>query len=372
MSPAPESTPDDTSLMTAFLAGVPCALCVVDEADRLRLCNEPFARLFETTPEDARSRPVTDFVSAALWRQLGGRSDHPGIAGECFRGAHNVFSAAVVVRSLPNRDHAWRLVTISPDESREHLLESLATLAGGVAHEFNNVLTVVLGYGALLPDLGAEPESLRKTADQIMAAARRGADVVYQLQIFARTAECARAPHHLHQLVHDAVAHISRLWPASITVDLALTPEPDLLMVNAPQLILALQHLLQNAREALPLDTGSITLRTTRHPDLVRSMLCLSVEDNGVGMDDNTRRRAMDPFFSRHRAGFPGLGLAVAHGVTKAHGGKLEITASPRGGARIRLWFPCPVADPLAANPPLVHVADEHQQSLIDAVLQRH
>lgn len=367
MSPAPEIRSHDTCTIAAFLAGVPCALCLVAEDDRLGLCNDRFARLFETTPERVLDRAVTEFISESLWRQAGRQSDHAGVAGDCLRGPGNPFHAELFVRPFPGRNHAWRLITIHACASRENHLEGLATLAGGVAHEFNNVLSVVLGYGALLPDMATDPASLRTTAGHIMGAARRGADVVYQLQLFARTAECARTPHHLHQLVRDAVAHTARHWPESITVELALTPGPDLLMLNAPQLILALQYLLKNAREALPLETGAITLRTTHHPDLTPPSLCLCVEDTGVGMDATTRHRALEPFFTKHRAGMRGLGLTVVHGIVKAHDGTMEITSTPRGGARIHLWFPCPAADPNAPDLPLSFVAAEHQQGLLEA-----
>lgn len=375
ISPAPELSPHDTCTAAAFLAGVPCALCLVDEEDRLGLCNDSFARLFETTPQRVRGRAVTDFIPDTLWRQACRHPDNAGVAGECLRGEANPFSAEVTVRPLPGHEPAQRLVTVHASAphrpafaSQEHHLDGLATLAGGVAHEFNNVLTIVLGYGDLLPDLAAEPGRLREIVDHIMTAARRGADVVYQLQLFARTEECPRTPHPLHQLIRDAVAHTARHWPPSITVTFALTSGPDRLMLNAPQLILALQHLLQNAREALPLDTGSITLRTSHHPDLDPPQFCLSIEDTGVGMDEATRKRVIDPFFTKSRAGMRGLGLTVVHGIVKAHGGRIQVDSPPQGGAHIHLWFPCPATDPFANTLPLSFVDEERQQCLIDAV----
>ncbi|MET0262922.1 MAG: ATP-binding protein [Rariglobus sp.] len=220
-------------------------------------------------------------------------------------------------------------------------LESLATLAGGVAHEFNNVLTIVLGYGGLIPDLADDPERLRQTVDHIMKAARRGADVVYQLQLFARTQECPRSLQDIHQLVRDSVVHTARGWPATVNVHLLLAAGPILLPVNAAQLILALQHLLQNAREALLLDTGHITVRTTLHLDQQPPSLCLGIEDNGIGMAPAVRERVCEPFFTRHAtSGIRGLGLSVVHGIVHAHGGRLEVDAPPEGGARVRLWLP--------------------------------
>lgn len=241
--------------------------------------------------------------------------------------------------------------TLQSDDAH---LESLAALAGGVAHEFNNVLTIVLGYGGLIPDLAGEPERLRQTMAHIMAAAQRGADVVYQLQLFARTQECPRTPHDLHQLIRDSVVHTSRNWPATIEVQLLLAAGPLILPLNAAQIILALQHLLQNAREALLLECGRITLRTSLHPEASPHQLCLSIEDTGTGMDEVARGHACEPFFTRHRnQGVRGLGLSVVYGVVTAHGGRIEVDTTPAGtGARIRLWLPL---HPVENKAPLEH-----------------
>ena len=375
MSPAPEISPQDTCTTDSFLAGVPCALCLVDDRDHLGPCNDSFARLFETSPQRILGRAVTDFIPDALWRQAVQQPEKKGVVGECFRGDAPPFTAELVVRPLDGHAPSRRLLSVhaasshaAVPASRDNHLEGLATLAGGVAHEFNNVLTIVLGYGDLLPDMASDPARLREIAGHIMTAARRGADVVYQLQLFARTEECPRTPHALHQLMRHAVAHTARNWPASITVTFALSPAPDVLMLNAPQFILALQHLLQNARQSLPLDTGCITVRTTHHPEHDPPQLCLSIEDTGIGMDEATRRRVIDPFFTQRRAGRRGLGLTVVHGIIKAHGGRIEVDSPPQGGAHVQLWFPFPATDPFANALPLSFTDEERQQCLIDAV----
>ncbi|TSJ78587.1 two-component system sensor histidine kinase NtrB [Rariglobus hedericola] len=246
--------------------------------------------------------------------------------------------------------------------------ESLATLAGGVAHEFNTVLSIVLGYTQLIPDLVANPVRLHEALNLITQAASRGADVVYQLQLFARTQECPRSAQDLHTLIRDSVAHSTRQWPVTIQVRVELCDERVILPLNAAQFILALQHLLQNARVALPADRGTITLRTTVHAEASPPLLCLSVEDNGSGMDTAMRTRGPEPFFTGHPAtGMRGLGLSVVHGIVQAHAGRLEIDSAPQCGTRIKIWLPWTCSDPEHASF-MPETTEEHtRRQLADA-----
>jgi two-component system, cell cycle sensor histidine kinase and response regulator CckA len=376
--PLPAAHPPwDTHLTASLLDGVPCALGLLDEDDRLIVCNPAFSQLFATPSAEICDRPITDFIAPHSWRQACGHPHPEAIRVDCLRADGSPVATALTIRRLAPPQEFRRLLTLQPAlppqpappaPDDDHHLEGLATLAGGVAHEFNNLLTIVLGYGNLIPEMAAQPDRLRETIGHIMTAAHRGADVVYQLQLFARTQECTKSPHSLHQLVREGVAHTARPWPATIRVEFALCSAPDVLLLNAPQIILALQHLLQNAREALPLDCGHILLRTISRPDLNPPQLCLSIEDTGIGMDEFTRHHVVEPFFTRHRAGMRGLGLTVVHGIVKAHGGRLEVTSPAHGGTHIRLWLPCADSVSLARTSPLSCIAGEHEQNLLDTL----
>jgi two-component system, cell cycle sensor histidine kinase and response regulator CckA len=245
----------------------------------------------------------------------------------------------------------------------EENLDSLATLAGGVAHEFNTVLSIVLGYTQLIPDIAADPVRLRETLDIIKQAACRGADVVYQLQLFARTRDYPHGEQDVHELIRDSIAHSTRQWPATIQVRVDLNATPVILPLNAAQFILALQHLLQNARASLSADTGAITLATRLHADTTPPRLCVSVEDNGSGMDSATSTRSTEPFFTRHTAAARrGLGLSVVHGIVHAHGGFLEIDSEPLRGTRVKIWLPVEAAGSPTA-PSAARSAAEHTRS---------
>lgn len=237
------------------------------------------------------------------------------------------------------------------EPAAEDRLEGLAVLAGGVAHEFNTVLAVVLAYAELLPDLASEPARLRSVADQILAAAKRGAGIVHELQLFARTRECPRSRHDLHRLVREGVAHTVRHWPASVEVNVDVPSEPLIMDVNAPQLILALRHLLENAREALHSSGGLIFVDASLHSAGPRPEVCLRVADDGSGMAPATLEHAAEPFFSHERpARNIGFGLCVVHGVAKAHDGRMQIESRPELGNSVRLWLPAPASDSAAED----------------------
>jgi two-component system, cell cycle sensor histidine kinase and response regulator CckA len=232
--------------------------------------------------------------------------------------------------------------------------EDLATLAGGVAQEFNTLLSVVLAYGDLLPDLAGNPARLREAVGHMMAAARRGTEVVHQLQLFARTEDCPLEPHDFHELIRDQVARTTSGWPASIEVRMEFADDPARFPLNPSQCALAVHHVLRNAREALRASTGLIVLATQRTEAPEGSLFCLSVSDNGAGMDTVTLERCTAPFFTQSRPpGMTGLGLAVVSGIIRSHGGRLLIESAPHSGTCVHLCFPCahaPAVSPAACG----------------------
>lgn len=343
----------------AVLDALPGALCVVAEDGCIELGNLSFARLFATRPESLTGLRLTDLIEPPRWQQAREHPGSPSGTALCTSLDGRNFVAALVVRPLPDRRH---LLALQPAASDEPQLEGLATLAGGVAHEFNNLLTTVLGYAQLLPERTGDAAGLTAAAGQIIAAARRGAEVVHQLQLFARAGECRRSRQDVHQLIRDSIAHTSRGWPETVLVEFRPHDGPVPVLLNAPQIILALQHILQNARQAMPAGAGRIAITTIAHAELSPPMLRVTIEDDGVGMDEATRRRVLQPFFSN---GSRGLGLTVAYGVLKAHGGTIEVDAAPVGGTRIHLWLPLAAEDGRA---PADHALSEDERELIESI----
>ncbi|HTM10059.1 MAG TPA: ATP-binding protein [Verrucomicrobiae bacterium] len=219
-------------------------------------------------------------------------------------------------------------------------MESLGTLAGGIAHDFNNILGIILGYAReMRSGTGIDPLG---GLDVILDAADRGSKVVKQLLAFARKPTVAEAPIDLNTLASNTVSIIRPVFPKTIACALELEPGLPLVHGDENQLQQALINVCLNARDAMP-QGGTLTIRTARDGERV----CLAIADQGVGMDDHTKRRVFEPFFTtKQPTGGTGLGLSVVYGIVKAHGGTAEVESEPGRGTTLKLFFPVPARLP--------------------------
>ncbi|HLO66030.1 MAG TPA: ATP-binding protein [Holophaga sp.] len=237
-------------------------------------------------------------------------------------------------------------------------LESLGTLAGGVAHDMNNVLGAILtlasGERARL-----EPASpLRRTLDTIQQACVRGREVVQGLLVFARHELGERRPVDLNQLATEIVGLLSHTTLQRIRFALDLDPGLASVEGDPGALNHALMNVCVNAVDAMP-GGGAITLRTRNLPG---GRVELVVEDTGEGMPEEVIRRAAEPFFTTKPAGKgTGMGLAMVYGTLQAHGGELDIRSEPGRGTRVAFRLPCtgsrPEVPPEAPAAPAVSPA---------------
>ncbi|MCC7072003.1 MAG: response regulator [Deltaproteobacteria bacterium] len=222
-------------------------------------------------------------------------------------------------------------------------MEAIGRLAGGVAHDFNNLMTVVLAYSDLL---GAEPLSAQQQADvaQVRHAAERATALTRQLLAFSRRQV-------LHPVVVDPSAAITsltklltRVLGEDIELVTVLDPTADGVLVDPVQLEQMILNLAVNAREAMP-NGGRIIIATSlvTHPggdDLAAgTYIEISVTDTGTGIAPETLPHLFEPFFTTKSEG-TGLGLATVYGIIKQSGGEVKAEAPPEGGARFRLLLP--------------------------------
>ena len=235
---------------------------------------------------------------------------------------------------------------------RSEQLQSVATLAGGVAHEVNNQMAVVLGFGEfVLRALGLEhPQAV--DVRSMVTAASRAAGISRQLLAFSRQLPITRRDVRLSELVRAAASELRRqLKPAQVLS--IQSSEDDTVSVDPVQIEQVLLQLVRNAKDALG-DEGRITVATGRlmlteddvaaHPadDVTPGdYVLLEVADTGTGMDPETLERAFEPFFTRKPVGEGiGLGLAVVHGVVKQHGGHVWVTSQSGQGTTVRVVLP--------------------------------
>jgi len=216
-------------------------------------------------------------------------------------------------------------------------LESLGSLAGGVAHDMNNVLAAILGLASTLQEKHADDEPLARKLGTIERAAARGAILVRHLTAFARKGLEAPKLLDLNELVRKEAELLEHTTLGRVALTLDLDPALPWVMGEASALENALINLCVNAVDAMP-DGGALRLRTRAAAHLQAE---LSVEDTGQGMPPEVLARAMEPYFTTKPAGKgTGLGLAMVFGTLKAHGGSVEIRSVVGQGTQVLLRLP--------------------------------
>ncbi|MBY5715270.1 response regulator [Rhizobium leguminosarum] len=226
-------------------------------------------------------------------------------------------------------------------------MEAIGQLTGGVAHDFNNLLMVVLGNLELLGKHVAGDAKATRLVDGAIQGARRGAALTQRLLAFARQQDLQVKPVNLSELVSGMNDLLRRSVGSSISIETNLPTSLPPALVDANQLELALLNLAVNARDAMP-DGGtlSISLREENvagdKGDLGEGpYLVLAVADCGTGMDSETLKKAVDPFFSTKELGKgTGLGLSMIHGLAVQLNGALRLTSELGVGTTAELWLP--------------------------------
>ncbi|MDD9968743.1 MAG: PAS domain-containing protein [Myxococcales bacterium] len=233
---------------------------------------------------------------------------------------------------------------------RASRVESVGRLAGGVAHDFNNMLTVIvslveLSQGELPPD-----HSVRENLEQIGSAAERAAGMTRQLLAFARRQPIAPRLVDLDTLVLDMDKLLQRTLMEDVTLRYVHGTDLWSVRIDPGQFEQVLLNLAINARDAMPeggeltIETGNIVLEqpTSRLPGMPPgSYVLLRARDTGVGMDGETRRRIFEPFFTTKEIGKgTGLGLASTHGIVSQAGGYIYVNTAPGRGTEFSIYLP--------------------------------
>jgi two-component system, cell cycle sensor histidine kinase and response regulator CckA len=230
-------------------------------------------------------------------------------------------------------------------------MEAVGRLAAGVAHDFNNILTVILGNTSTQLRNPRLDKKLTCSLTQVQRAAERATALTRQLLAYSRKQIIQRRPLALNEVVEQTVAMLRRLIGEHIALDMQLAPDLPPIFADPSNVEQVIMNLALNARDAMP-DGGKLTLATTRveidkasrarNPESqLGPYICLAVKDTGYGMDAATVGRIFEPFFTTKDPGRgTGMGLATVYGVLKQHGGWIEVDTAPRRGTSIRAFFP--------------------------------
>ncbi len=270
----------------------------------------------------------------------------------------------VEVKSFPVRDASGDIIsvieTINDITERKRLeeqlrhaqrLESLGTLAGGVAHDFNNMLNVIVGYGGMMEMRMPKDDPNMHYLKEILAASDRATNLTQALLIFSRKQPAEMKPVSINNLVEGMKKMVLRLIGEDIDTKITLASERLTVLGDHGQLEQVLMNFATNARDAMP-DGGMLTIETKPYEIDSAFMhahgfgrpgryVLISVSDTGSGMDESTRERIFEPFFTtKGRGQGTGLGLSIVYGIIKQHGGYINCCSEPERGTTFKVYLP--------------------------------
>jgi len=228
-------------------------------------------------------------------------------------------------------------------------MEAIGTLAGGVAHDFNNILTVIMGFSSLLRDKLEENASLSRYADDILASAAKAAKLTRSLLTFSRKQIMENKQEDLNEIVKTSEQFLRRVIGEDIVLNCYSAPEELLIMGDSVQIEQVLMNLVVNARDAMP--NGGILSIKTECLELTEELYGTSLEagsyaritvsDTGCGIDEDILQRIYEPFFTTKEVGKgTGLGLSIVYGIIKQHGGDITVESEVGKGASFIIYLP--------------------------------
>jgi len=255
-------------------------------------------------------------------------------------------------------------------------LDAIGQLAGGVAHDFNNILTVMQGYLQLMQNKSSPDHPFFRHIIRMSEATDRGAKLVQNLMAFSRKQSMTSDTCDLNQIVYNFQEFLSRLIPEDIALRVEFAPGPLLVTVDSNQLEQALANLIANARDAMP-KGGELTIAVRsgqldegfihQHGfGVVGHYAQIFVSDTGSGMDKETLQKAFEPFYTTKEVGKgTGLGLSTVYGIVKQHNGFVTVTSTPGQGTTFRIDLPLAVKRSAAEDIPVTTDSPLHGRETI-------
>lgn len=257
-----------------------------------------------------------------------------------------------IIRDITERKHSEQeRAKLQQQFQQAQKMESIGRLAGGVAHDFNNVLTVINGYSDLLLSQLALDDPLRSPIAEIAKAGERGASLTEQLLAFSRKQIVQPKVLDLNEVVRDAGKMLQRLVGEDIEVITTLATELGHVLADPGQIHQVLMNLAVNARDAMP-EGGKLLIGTedvdfdenyvAAHPSTkLGPHVLLTVTDTGVGMDADTQQQCFEPFFTTKPQGAgTGLGLSTVYGIVKQSNGWIWVYSEPGAGTIFKIYLP--------------------------------
>ncbi len=358
-------SPDLSRMLTRAVEQSPATIMITDPQGVIEFVNPKFTELTGYSAEEAvgqnprvmKSGMTPPETYQKLWSAI--------TAGKTWQGEFvnkrkdgSIFYEHAIISALHNEDGAiTHYMAVKEDITEKksimaqlihsQKMESIGELAGGLAHDLNNILCVVNGYATMLKITMPQHEE----PQQILEATSRAASLTHALLAYSRKQEMQQSTQNLNQLIADIVAFIKQIIHGNIEFTLSLADDPLFVFADKVQIEQVMLNLATNARDAMPgggtfsitTSTGSVDERfiATHGFGEIGNYAVITVSDTGHGMDAETVLKVFDPFFTTKEAGKgTGLGLSMVLGIVRQHGGYISIESEPDRGAVFRLYLP--------------------------------
>ncbi|MBX5462533.1 MAG: CHASE domain-containing protein [Steroidobacteraceae bacterium] len=346
-----------------------------DRSNIIRFWNRAARDTYGYTAEEAIGRTADDLLktrftvpAATVWEEIGRNDRWEGELVHTRRdGTQIIVSSRWSVQRGPDGKIESILETNNDiterrraEEDRKRLessllqaqkLEAMGTLAGGVAHDFNNILGAVLGYGELAQSAAPEGSALRRYVDNMMAAGLRAKSLVERILAFSRSGVGPRTDVNVQSVVAEALELLSASLADNIRLEPSLVAENAAVMGDATQIHQVVFNLCTNAIQAMK-HGGTLTVKLdcvaldSPHPIITGTLapgeyVRLCVRDTGIGIDPAQQARIFDPFFTTKGVGVgTGLGLSLVHGIVTDLGGGVDMTSEVNRGTTFAVYLP--------------------------------
>jgi two-component system cell cycle sensor histidine kinase/response regulator CckA len=361
---------DAEGRLKRMVQSAPFGIATADDKGRLTSANAAFLRMFtiegqpvpgmvaDLLPEG--DEETARLIDKALARALSGRSG--GAPIEVAFGAQREFARRIYVSPLGagtrSRTGALLYALDATEQkalelkfAQSHKMEAVGKLAGGVAHDFNNVLTAIIGFSDLLLQMHRPTDAAYRDIMNIRSSANRAADLVQQLLAFSRRQTLQPKVLELGEVLTDLAPLLNR--SLGETIELKILPGRDLWYVKADkgQFVQVIINLAVNAKDAMP-DGGCLTIRTRNISEresvklgalnmAAGEYVLIEVEDTGVGIPPEVMSKIFEPFFTTKDVGKgTGLGLSTVYGIVKQTGGYVAAESEVGRGATFRVYLP--------------------------------
>jgi PAS domain S-box-containing protein len=377
---AEEALAEERTLLRTMIDNIPDRIYAKDAEGRFTSCNLALMiRMGANNLEEIIGKSDFDFLPHELATRF--RSDEQAIikSGQPLLNREEPMDSVTgetrwsLATKVPLRDNQGNIIGIvgmgrditeqkrlRQELAQSQKMQSIGTLASGIAHDFNNILGIILGYSSILEKRKVDDARNLESLAAINQAVQRGAALVRQILTFARKTEIVFELINPREVVNELLTMLQQTFPKIITFSVIVAEDIPNIHADRTQIHQVLLNLCVNARDAMP-NGGSIVIKMdlqTKEQVQKRFSaadqdfyVCIGVTDTGDGMDDATRLRVFDPFYTTKAKGKgTGLGLSVVYGVVKAHQGFIDLESKVGFGTTFQLFFPVQTTGPQAVE----------------------